>query len=262
MILVRFQHTHACNTFSLIWFHLGSFFIRERASLPNFKVMVGFHRQSFVLLLFGNLCAKRGCHSVGFLRGVIYVTFWLAEAAWMIGSPKPSTPSPSQGGPSWFLHVRNAGRWLLHQNTMNKLKRALLFNRTTQNQYKRELISARNTFLTICVIWSYFRLLAVNFSFSLLLLLLLLSVISNTWPSSAGSTACPLTCGSHLWHWIIISVLLVLPLCDDHTSFGTVGVLMWVAEMQRLILITYLIIPVIVVDLGLCCCACVTYFEH
>ena len=32
---------------------------------------------------------------------------------------------------------------------MKKLKKALLFNRTTQNQYTRQLIRARNTFLII-----------------------------------------------------------------------------------------------------------------
>ena len=58
----------------------------------NVTVLFGIHK-SFPLLLCFSLWAKHDGHSLGFPCGILSVTFWLAEAAWVIGSPKPSVSS-------------------------------------------------------------------------------------------------------------------------------------------------------------------------
>ena len=59
------------------------------------KVLFGIH-QSFVLLLCFSLWIKHGGHTSGFSCWVLSVTFWSAEAAWVIGNLEPSTYARTQ----------------------------------------------------------------------------------------------------------------------------------------------------------------------
>ena len=77
-----------------------------------------------VLLLCFSLWAEHGRQSSGFSRRISFVTSWLAEAAWVIGSPEPSAASmlsasnentERQDPAAWTARntVHNkAGKWL------------------------------------------------------------------------------------------------------------------------------------------------------
>ena len=67
-----------------------SLVISEDVPLLILKVLFAVYQSSTVSLCL-SLLAKHVRHFSGFSPRIILVMFWLAEAAWTIGSPKPST---------------------------------------------------------------------------------------------------------------------------------------------------------------------------
>ena len=77
------------NVICFICLQRISHVINKCAPLLILKGLYGIH-QLCALLLWSGLWVKHGEHSSGFSREILFVTFSLAEAARMIGSPWPS----------------------------------------------------------------------------------------------------------------------------------------------------------------------------
>ena len=86
------QMNAVCRT----WFRLTDLVIDQRALSLTLEVLLAIN-QPFALSLFFSLRGKHGGHSLGFLRGILFVTFWLVDAVQVILSPAPSIDSLSLG---------------------------------------------------------------------------------------------------------------------------------------------------------------------
>ena len=83
-----FQHSANQNASDWSWYRC--FVISDSTPLPACKAFFEIHQQSFAPLLRFSLQARCGSHLSGFLRGLLLVTFSVAEAAWAVGSPELS----------------------------------------------------------------------------------------------------------------------------------------------------------------------------
>lgn len=78
IIWLSFKHSAASFAFTDLLLMSVSHYLFWRSCVESTR-----HSQCRYVF---SLCAKLGGHFSGFSRGISFVTFWLAEAAWVIGS--------------------------------------------------------------------------------------------------------------------------------------------------------------------------------